>query len=192
MERTLVVLKPDAVARGLSGEIITRFENVGLKIVAVKLVVAKKDLVEKHYPNDRDELWIGIGNKTLDNYKALDMDPKKSLGTNDAKENGKMVRVWLMDYLMEGPVLSFVLEGPHAVELVRKICGHTLPLLAAPGTIRGDFSFDSSYLANSNKRPIKNLMHASGNIEEAEYEIPLWFTPAEIYAYERVEEKAMA
>jgi nucleoside-diphosphate kinase len=192
MERTLVVLKPDAVARGLSGEIITRFENVGLKIVAVKLVVAKKDLVEKHYPNDRDELWIGIGNKTLDNYKALDMDPKKSLGTNDAKEIGKMVRVWLMDYLMEGPVLAFVLEGPHAVELVRKICGHTLPLLAAPGTIRGDFSFDSSYLANSNKRPIKNLMHASGNIEEAEYEIPLWFTPAEIYAYERVEEKAMA
>jgi nucleoside-diphosphate kinase len=192
MERTLVVLKPDAVARGLSGEIITRFENVGLKIVAVKLVVAKKDLVEKHYPNDRDELWIGIGNKTLDNYKALDMDPKKSLGTNDAKEIGKMVRVWLMDYLMEGPVLAFVLEGTHAVELVRKICGHTLPLLAAPGTIRGDFSFDSSYLANSNKRPIKNLMHASGNIEEAEYEIPLWFTPAEIYAYERVEEKAMA
>ena len=191
MERTLVVLKPDAVARGLSGQIITRFENVGLKIVAVKLLSARKDLVEKHYPDDRDELWIGIGGKTLDNYKALDMDPKKSLGTDDPKAIGKMVRVWLMDYLMEGPVLAFVLEGPHAVELVRKICGHTLPLLSAPGTIRGDFSFDSSYLANSNKRPIKNLMHASGNIEEAEYEIPLWFTPEEIHSYERVEEKAM-
>ncbi len=192
MERTLVVLKPDAVARGLSGQIITRFENVGLKIVAVKLLAAKKDLVEKHYPDNREELWIGIGNKTLDNYKSLDMDPKASLGTNDAKEIGKMVRVWLMDYIMEGPVLAFVLEGPHAVELVRKLCGHTLPLLSAPGTIRGDFSFDSSYLANNAKRPIKNLMHASGNVAEAEYEIPLWFTPKEIHSYERVEEKAMA
>ncbi len=191
MERTLVILKPDAVARGLSGQIITRFENVGLKIVAVKLLSAHRSMVEKHYPADREELWIGIGNKTLENYQSLDMDPKESLGTANPVEIGKMVRVWLMDYLMEGPVLAMVLEGPHAVELVRKICGHTLPLLSAPGTIRGDFSFDSSYLANSNKRPIKNLMHASGNKEEAEYEIPLWFTPKEIHSYERVEEKAM-
>lgn len=191
MERTLVVLKPDAVARGLSGEIIGRFEKVGLKIVAAKLLLASGSLVEKHYPEDREELWVGIGNKTLDNYKNLDMDPVKSLGTADAKEIGKMVRVWLMDYISEGPVLALVLEGPHAVELVRKICGHTLPLLSAPGTIRGDFSFDSSYLANSNKRPIKNLMHASGTVEEAKYEIPLWFTSKEIHSYERVEEKAM-
>lgn len=191
MERTLVVLKPDAVARGLSGEIINRFEKVGLKIVAAKLLLASGSLVEKHYPTDREELWIGIGNKTLDNYKQLDMDPDKSLGTADPKEIGKMVRVWLMEYISEGPVLAFVLEGPHAVELVRKICGHTLPLLSAPGTIRGDFSFDSSYLANTNKRPIKNLMHASGTIEEAKYEIPLWFSSEEIHSYERVEEKAM-
>lgn len=191
MERTLVVLKPDAVARGLSGEIISRFEKVGLKIVAMRLVTASDELVEKHYPADREELWVGIGNKTLENYKTLEMDPKKSLGTDDAKEIGKMVRVWLMDYLKEGPVLAFVLEGPHAVDLVRKICGHTLPLLSAPGTIRGDYSFDSSYLANSNSRPIKNLMHASGNVEEANYEIPLWFTEKEFHSYERVEEKAM-
>ncbi len=191
MERTLVVLKPDAVARGLSGEIITRFERVGLKIVAARFLSASKELVEKHYPADREELWIGIGNKTLENYKNLEMDPVASLGTGDAKEIGKMVRVWLMDYLKEGPVLAFVLEGPHAVDLVRKICGHTLPLLSAPGTIRGDFSYDSSYLANSNNRPIKNLMHASGNLQEAQYEIPLWFEPEEIHSYERVEEKAM-
>lgn len=182
MERTLVVFKPDAMARGLIGEIITRFEKVGLKIVAVKLLKAPRELVEKHYPDDREELWVGIGNKTLENYRDLDMDPTESLGTSDAKEIGKMVRVWLMDYIMEAPVLALVLESPHAVELVRKMIGHTLPLVAAPGTIRGDFSFDSSYLANSNKRPIRNLLHASGNVEEAEYEIPLWFEPSEIHS----------
>lgn len=185
MERTLVILKPDAVKRGLIGEIIKRFENVGLTIVAVKLLMAKRNLVEKHYPKEREELWMGIGNKTLKNYKDLDMNPKESLGTDDPQEIGKMVRVWLMDYIMEGPVLAVVLSAPHAVELVRKIAGHTLPLVAAPGTIRGDFSFDSSYLANSSKRPIKNLIHASGNKEEAEYEIPLWFTEEEIHDYKR-------
>lgn len=185
MEQTLVVLKPDAVKRGLIGEIIKRFENVGLTVVAVKLLTAKLDLVEKHYPADREELWVGIGNKTLENYKDLDMDPMDSLGTKDPKEIGKMVRVWLMDYIMEGPVLAIVFEGPHAVELVRKITGHTLPLVSAPGTIRGDYSYDSSYLANSAKRPIKNLIHASGNKDEAEYEIPLWFSKEEIHNYKR-------
>lgn len=188
MERTLVILKPDAVARGLMGQIITRFENVGLKVVAAKVTSAKRALVEKHYPDDREELWIGIGNKTLENYAQFEIDPKESLGTIDAKEIGKMVRVWLMDYLMEGPVMAMVLEAPHAVELVRKLCGHTLPLISAPGTIRGDFSYDSSYLANSSKRPIKNLMHASGNKEEAEYEIPLWFEKSEIHTYKRIGE----
>jgi nucleoside-diphosphate kinase len=185
MEQTLVILKPDAVRRGLIGQIITRFENVGLTVVAVKMVTAKRDMVEMHYPKDREELWVGIGNKTLDNYRDLEMDPMESLGTSDAKEIGKMVRVWLMDYLMEGPVLAMVLEGPHAVELVRKITGHTLPLVSTPGTIRGDYSYDSSYLANSSKRPIKNLIHASGNKEEAVYEIPLWFTKEEIQEYKR-------
>ncbi len=191
MEQTLVVLKPDAVVRGLSGDIITRFERVGLKIVAARFMKVTKDLAEKHYPADREELWVGIGNKTLENYKMYNISAKEKLGTDDAKEIGKMVRVWLLEYLMEGPVLAFVLEGPHAVELVRKITGHTLPLLAAPGTIRGDYSFDSSYLANSASRPIKNMLHASGNLEEAKYEVPLWFKPEEIHSYERVEEKAM-
>ena len=183
MERTLVVLKPDAVARGLMGEIITRFEKVGLKIVAVKLLTAHKKLMEDHYPKDREELWIGIGNKTLENYKAFDIDPTKTLGTTDPKEIGKMVRVWLIEYLMKGPVLAMVLESPHAVELVRKMAGHTLPLISAPGTIRGDYAYDSSYLANSNQRAIENLLHASGTVEEAKYEIPLWFTPEEIHSY---------
>lgn len=183
VERTLVVLKPDAVRRGFIGEILGRFERVGLKIVATRLQTAHRELMEKHYPADREELWIGIGNKTLENYKDLDMDPMDSLGTRDPKEIGKMVRVWLMDYLMDGPVLAVVLEAPHAVELVRKMAGHTLPLVSAPGTIRGDLAYDSSYLANSNKRAIENLIHASGTVEEAEYEIPLWFDKTEIHSY---------
>jgi len=185
MEQTLVVFKPETIKRGLMGEIITRFERVGLKLVAVKLLTVKRDLIERHYPKDREELWVGIGKKTLENYKNLEMDPKESLGTNDPKEIGKMVRVWLMDYMMEGPVLAMVLEAPHAVELVRKMAGPTLPLVAAPGTIRGDYGFDSSYLANSAQRAVKNLLHASGTKDEAEYEIPLWFTPEEIHDYKR-------
>ncbi len=191
MEQTLVIVKPDGVVRGLTGEILSRFEKVGLKLVAAKMVTSKKELAEKHYPKDRDELWTGIGQKTLENYENLGIDPVEMLGTADKKEIGHMVRVWLLDYITSGPVFAVVLEGPHAVEHVRKICGHTLPLLSAPGTIRGDFSYDSAYLANTGKRAIKNLIHASGTVEEAKYEIPLWFDKDEITTYERTDEKAM-
>jgi nucleoside-diphosphate kinase len=191
MEQTLIVLKPDAVSRGIMGEIITRFEKVGLKMVAAKMRKVTKDLADKHYPVTREAFIKGMGQKTLDNYKSLGVDVVKELGTEDSFEIGKIIREWLVDMITSGPVLAFVLEGPHAVELVRKICGHTLPLLSAPGTIRGDYSYDSSYLANTGKRPIKNLLHASGNLEEAQYEIPLWFTSEEIYTYERVEENVM-
>ena len=111
------------------------------------------------------------------------------LGTDDPKEIGKMARVWLLDYITSGPVLAVVFEGPHVVDLVRKIVGHTLPLESAPGTIRGDYSFDSSLLANSSKRAIKNLVHASGSKEEAEYEIPLWFNPSDLVKYKRADEE---
>jgi len=191
MEQTLVVLKPDAVARGISGEIISRFERVGLKLVACKLIKVSKELAEKHYPKDREEFIRGMGQKTLDNYKALEIDVKKELGTDDNYQIGLMIRQWLIEMITAGPVLAMVWEGPHAVELVRKLAGHTLPLAASPGTIRGDYSFDSSYLANTGKRAIKNLLHASGNLEEAKYEVSLWFSQDEIYQYERVEEKVM-
>ncbi len=191
MEQTLIVIKPDGVVRGLTGEILARFEKAGLKIVAAKMVLVTKELAEKHYPGDRGEWIKGLGDKTLKNYKELEVDAKKLLGTDQPTEIGKMVRTWLLNYITSGPVLAFVLEGHHAVELVRKIAGFTLPLAAAPGTIRGDFSFDSSYLANTGKRAIKNLVHASGTLEEAKYEIPLWFSPSEISSYERSDEKAM-
>jgi len=188
MEKTLVVLKPDAILRGVGSEILSRFEKAGLKLIGAKMVNVSKELAEKHYPSDRHEWIEQIGHKTLANYKKLEADVKKLLGTDDPKEIGKMARVWLLEYITSGPVLAVVFEGPHAVDLVRKIVGHTLPLDSAPGTIRGDYSYDSSLLANTAKRAIKNLVHASGSIEEADYEIPLWFEPSELVKYKRVDE----
>lgn len=188
MEKTLVVLKPDAILRGVGSEILSRFEKAGLKLIGAKMVNVSKELAEKHYPSDRHEWIEQIGHKTLANYKKLEADVKKLLGTDDPKEIGKMARIWLLEYITSGPVLAVVFEGPHAVDLVRKIVGHTLPLESAPGTIRGDYSFDSSLLANTAKRAIKNLVHASGSLDEADYEIPLWFEPSELVKYKRVDE----
>lgn len=191
MEQTLVVLKPDTVSRGLVGEITARFEKVGLKIVAAKLVRVSTEHANKHYPTSRTEFIEGMGNKTLENYQKLGFDAKKELGTDNAHEIGLTIQKWLVEMITSGPVFAFVFEGPHAVELVRKLCGHTLPLLSPPGTIRGDYSFDSSYLANTAKRPIKNLIHASGTVDEAKYEIPLWFKSDELYTYTRTDEAVM-
>ena len=187
----MVIFKPDSVARGLVGEITTRFEKVGLKLVGAKMLNVSRELADKHYPETRTEFIDGMGGKTLENYQEMGIDPKAEMGTSNAHEIGLKIREWLGDMITAGPVIVYVLEGPHAVELVRKMVGHTLPIKSAPGTIRGDFSYDSSYLANTNKRPIKNLIHASGNVEEAKYEVSLWFTDAEIVSYQRVEESVM-
>lgn len=191
MEQTLIVLKPDAVQRGLIGDIIKRFERVGLKMIAAKMIKVDHELANKHYPADRTEFIVGMANKTLENYKDLGLDPLKDFGTSDPQQIGLKIREWLVEAITAAPVLAMVWEGPHAVELVRKITGHTLPLKSAPGTIRGDFSFDSSALANLNKRLIKNMLHASGNLEEAKLEIALWFKSSEICVYRRVEESIM-
>jgi len=191
MEQTLVLIKFDGVARGLIGEITSRFEHAGLKIVGAKLTQVSSELAEKHYPADRESFLRGMGEKTLENYAKMNANVKEKMGTDDPLAIGKMIRDWLVDYIQEGPVMAYVIEGPHVIELVRKLCGHTLPSIAAPGTIRGDFAYDSSFLANTAKRAIRNMMHASGNKEEAEYEIPLWFSKDEILSYNRVEEKVM-
>lgn len=191
MERTLIVLKPDAVARGLIGEILSRFERVGLKVIAAELVRVPEDLAHQHYPANREAFVRGMGQKTLDDYKSKGIDPKKEFGTDDPVKIGEMVRGWLTEMIMSGPVFAAVLEGPNAVAIVRKMVGHTLPSEAIPGTIRGDYSHDSPDQANAAKRPVKNLIHASGNLEEAKYEIDLWFEPHEIQSYKRVEEEVM-
>ncbi len=184
-ERTLVILKPHTLTRGLVGEVIHRFENVGLKLVGIKMIKVSKELADKHYPLSRQEFIEGMGKKTLENYAQLGVDPVKELKTADAYEIGKLVRQWLVKMITAGPVIAMVWQGPSAIEVVRKIVGHTLPSKAAPGTIRGDFSYDSSYLANKGKRAIKNLIHASGNLDEANYEVSLWFKDNELYQYSR-------
>jgi nucleoside-diphosphate kinase len=192
MERTLVILKPSAIQRGLVGEILTRFEKVGLKMAGAKLIWPDKGLLDKHYPPEREDFVTGLGQRTLDSYKELGLDVKKQFEELDPNKIGHEVRDWLVQSMMSGPVMPIVLEGPHSIEIVRKIVGHTLPQKAAPGTVRGDYSFDSAALANKNQRPVNNLIHASGNAEEAEHEIELWFTSKELHEYATVHQKHMS
>ncbi len=191
LERTLIIIKPDAVQRGIVGDIISRFEKVGLKFVGIKMIVPEDARLAKHYPTERREFIEGMGNKTLDNYKDLNMDATEVFGHADAYKIGLQVREWLIEFMKSGPVIAAVLEGPHAVEIVRKIRGFTLPSAAQPGTITGDYSFDSSALANASKRTIKNLVHASGNAEEAEHEIPIWFKADELHSYPTIHQHHM-
>jgi len=191
IERTLVLLKPDAVARGLSGEILGRFEKTGLKIIGLKMVYVDDELVKKHYPSDREEFLIAMGNKTLETYAKYGRDTGEELGTMDPKTIGLMINKWNIDFISSGPVIAVVLEGNHAIDNVRRLAGHTLPTFAAPGTIRGDYSVDSPALANEQKRSVRNIVHASGNTEEAKYEIELWFRENELYSYRRADESAM-
>lgn len=189
-ERTLVFLKPDGVQRGLTGEVLSRFERAGLKVVGMKMLLPSRDLLDRHYPNDQGFLAT-IGGKTKEAFAAYGLDVRKETGTDDPLAIGRQVRGWLIDYVSSGPVAAFVLEGIHAVSVVRKLVGDTLPYRAAPGTIRGDLSIDSPTVANLMKRPVRNLIHASGTVEEAAVEIPLWFTERELYEYARADERAM-
>lgn len=191
IERTLILIKPDGVSRGKIGEILSRFESCGLKIVAAKMIRADDTIANKHYPVDRKELWKGIGNKILDSYRESGIDPIEKHKTDDPLKLGEMVQVSLREYITSGPVFAAVIEGPNAIAVVRKLCGHTYPVKADPGTIRGDFSFDSPEVANANGRAIRNLIHASGNKEEAEYEIKIWFKDEEIVKYKRADEEIM-
>lgn len=192
IERTLVVLKPDAVQRGIVGDLIARFEKTGLKIIGVKMFVPPKSLLDEHYPASRTEFVKGLGERTLESYAEAGIDATQHFKDVDPLKIGHEVRNWLVDFMTSAPVLAMVLEGPHAIEIVRKIRGHTLPQKANPGTITGDYSFDSSGFANTGKRPIRNLVHASGNIEEAEFEIDLWFKPKELFEYDTIHHKFMS
>ena len=179
IERTLVLLKPDAVERGISGRIIARFEDAGLKIVAMKMLWASQEQVENHYPFD--EVWA---KQVYEKTKKVYEEKGKKFEYKDHLEHGQTIRSWLMDFLKEGPILAIVLESPHAVEIVRKIVGSTEPRQSQPGTIRGDFAVVESYaLADIKKRPLRNLVHASDTIENAKREIAVWFDNKEIQKY---------
>ena len=189
-EQTLILAKPDALRRGIVGEIIRRFETRGFKIAGMKMVKPSPDHIKKHYLATKEQLE-GMGNKSLENLKQLGLDPIKILGTDSAMEIGKMINNWNFEFLSSSPVVAIIFEGPHAVEMGRKIVGNTLPFKADIGTIRGDFSVDSSTLGNFNKRPIRNIVHASGSISEAKREIIHWFSKKEIFSYKRADESVM-
>lgn len=189
-EKTLVLIKPDGVKRGLIGEIISRIERRGLKIIALEMVEATKEQVDGHYP--KDEAWIWrLGEKTLKNYQEYGFDAKKELGTEDPLEIGKQVRSWLIDFMTSGPIVKMAIKGIHAIDMVRKIVGPSMPAQAEMGTIRGDFSVDDATAANRDKRAIHNIIHASETPEEAEHELNFWFAPEEIHDYKRAEEDIM-
>ena len=177
-ERTLVLIKPDGVMRSISGKIISRFEDTGLKIIGMKMIWADDKLIKNHY--HLDEEWAkNVFEKTKKTREALgDPFPYK-----DPIEYGKMIQSWSMNFLKEGPVIAIVLEGPHAIELVRKIVGPTEPRQALPGTIRGDFASIEPYaVANDKGRGVRNLIHASDSAGNGKREIDLWFSKNELHS----------
>lgn len=189
-EKTLVLVKPDGVKRGLIGEVVRRIERRGLKVIAFKMVQIDAGHAAKHLPNSEE--WVErLGNKTLKTFKEYGINAKEAQGTENPKEIGEMVKKSLIEYLQSGPVVAMVIQGIHAIDMVRKLAGHTLPVFAEMGTIRGDYSVDSPSVANIDRRAIHNIMHASENPGEAENEIGLWFAKDEIHEYKRAEEDIM-
>ncbi|MBI5228863.1 nucleoside-diphosphate kinase [Candidatus Micrarchaeota archaeon] len=171
------MLKPDAVQRGLTGEIITRFERVGLKIIGVKMAWPTKEQMEKFYPSTKE--WLtSVGEKARKSHEEKGVQDKR-----DPLETGKWVKSVLVEYASCGPVVVLALEGNSAIEIVRKLVGSTDPLKAQPGTIRGDFTPESIVFADANQRATRNLIHASGNKEEAKHEIKFWFKENELFDY---------
>ena len=184
MDRTVVLIKPDGVKRGLIGEVIIRFEKMGLKIVAMKMIWATFEHLGKHYNDDEDYLK-NLGKKTLKTYEEYGKDPGKDLGTKDPLELGKMIRKWTINYIGSGPIVAILLEGRHAVDNVKSIAGPTMPVNAPAGTIRGDLATDSAVYGNVEKRAVLNVVHISGTDEEAKFEEKLWFHEKEIQDYKR-------
>ena len=185
-EQTLVLIKPDGIQRSLIGEIISRYEKTGLKLIGLKFVLPTKDLIEKHYLVD-PEWKIKVGKKSIQAYKEKNLKPPHS----EAEKVGGLILERLKSYLSCGPVVAMVWQGMNAVGVVRKITGQTEPLVSDVGTIRGDFTLDSSAIADIDDRAVRNLVHASGTDSEAQKEISLWFNPEELIQYKLVGESIL-
>jgi nucleoside-diphosphate kinase len=189
IEKTFVMVKPDGIKRGLMGKIVTQLENVGLKLVAARMILATKEQAQGNYRGDNIEWLTKMGEKTLKNYTDLEA-VKEDLGTNDPLEIGKMIYESLVSYITSGPVVLMVWEGNHAVATVRRICGQTDPTQAEVGTIRGSYAFDTPKLAvDSGRMVFQTLLHTSDSEAEAEREIKHWFGDKYKYLgdYERVD-----
>lgn len=185
-ERTLVIIKPDGVQRTLVGEIVRRYERVGLKLVALKMMVPTKDMIEKHYTLDPE--WRRItGEKRIKAAK----EKGEKLQTDDPYEITEQVLKVLKEYMTSGPVVLMVWQGAHSVSIVRKITGGTEPLSTDVGTIRGDFVLDSYSMSDNDGRAVRNLVHASGSVDEANNEIEHWFSSDELNDYKLVSDRIM-
>lgn len=183
-ERTLVIVKPDGIQRTLVGEIIKRFERVGLKLVAIKMFVPDAKKIEEHYTLDPN--WRRItGERTIASYKSKNLKPP----SEDPLAITEVILKNLKTYMASGPAIFMVWEGAHAVTLVRKLTGGTEPLTSDVGTIRGDFVLDSYQLSDTSGRAIRNLIHASGSVPEANKEITHWFLENELISYRLVQEQ---
>lgn len=176
-ERTLVLLKPDAVKRQIVGELITRFERKGLKISALKLIQPTVELAGKHY-TDSEEWLKDSGERTYNSYVEKGVEPPMS-----ARDLALNTRRKLMDGLTAGPLVAVVLQGAHVIEIVRKMRGATSPQAADVGTIGFDYSVDSYELADAGDWPIRNIIHASDSPENAEREIAIWFEKHDLIEY---------
>ncbi|MDD4902431.1 MAG: nucleoside-diphosphate kinase [Patescibacteria group bacterium] len=185
-ERTLVIIKPDGVQRSLIGEIIRRYERVGLKLVALKMVIPTEEHAVKHYHEVGGDEWLeSVGAKARAAYEKKGLvSPYK---TN--RDNGWAVLKSNAKYLSAGPVICMVWEGNQACAIVRKLTGETEPLSSDIGTIRGDFTIDSYQAADTDQRSVRNLIHASGNPEESAKEIKIWFDDGELLEYNHIQER---
>lgn len=184
-EQTLVILKPDAVQRGLIGEIIKRIENTGLKLVALKITMATEEQIWKHYNKD-DEWFLKKGQRTIEEKRLAGLSIEK-----EAIEYGKDIIRALVKFMSCGPVVPMVWEGNQAVGIVKKITGSTEPLSSDGGTIRGDYTLDSYALSSIDDRAVRNLVHCSDPLSDAAREIPIWFTAEEILKYRLISEQIL-
>lgn len=180
MEQTLVILKPDAIQRAITGEIITRFERAGLKLKAMKMMIPEMELLKSHYP---DELIPIVGNKTKEDWDNYGVEYSETV-----EEIGEMIVDATRKFMQSAPVIALVLEGGHAVEIVRKMVGNTGPKDSPPGTIRGDYAHLSLGRASLKKKGAANIVHASGSVDEAKQEIKMWFDESELFDYKTVHE----
>jgi nucleoside-diphosphate kinase len=176
-ERSFVILKPDAIQRGLVGEIVSRFERAGLKIACMKLTTLDEDRLWKHYGKD-DEWFLKKGTKMVEDKKAAGLAADK-----EPIEYGKDIIRVLVKFMSAGPVVVMVIEGNQAVAIVKKLVGGTEPATSDVGTIRGDLTVDSYAISAVDDRAVRNLIHCSDAVEEAEREIKLWLDEKDILTY---------
>jgi len=182
-ERTLVVIKPDGIQRTLMGEIIKRYEQSGLKLMGIKMMVPTEELIDQHYLLD-PEWRMKTGLKTIESYKKKGKTPP----SEDPLEITAVILKNLKKYMTKGPVVAMVWQGIHAASIVKKITGGTEPLTSDMGTIRGDYTIDSYEVSDVDSRAVRNLVHCSGNAKEAEQEVTLWFKPHELIEYRLINE----